>query len=83
MFMKPGFIEIDKHVFYGKVWPRIKDKVDAMVSNLANCKAGREDTLIIEWGYKEKTTGETTIVAVSHSRNELEKHWVIPTLSID
>ena len=82
--MKPGFTEIDRQIFYGKVWPRIKDKVDAMVSNLADRKAGKSDMLLVEWGYKDKENGEVIIVAVSHSKKaEYECHWVDPTLLVE
>jgi hypothetical protein len=82
--MKSGFSEINRQIFYGKVWPRIKDKVDAMVSNLADCKAGKADMLMVEWGYKDKETGDLIIVAVTHSKKaEFERHWVNPALLVE
>ena len=82
--MKPGFTEIDRQTFYRKIWPRIKDKVDAMVSNLADCKAAKTDLLMVEWGHKNKETGEVIIVAVSHSKKaEYERHWVDPALLVE
>lgn len=80
--MIAGFIKVDRHVFYTKIWPSISSKVDAVQSNLKQVKAGEEDTLLIHWGYKDSDTEETVVLAVSRNvKGNLDEHWVAPLLA--
>lgn len=77
--MMPGFVEVDCHTFYSKVWERIARDVDAVESNWAAAKKG-ERPILITWGYKNEETGEKVILAISHSDDEGDKHWVVESL---
>ncbi len=80
--MIPGFVKIDKHVFYGEVWPKISNQVDAVQSNLPKIKLREESVLIVLWGYKHPETGENVILATSSSSADTgDEHWVIPSLA--
>jgi hypothetical protein len=79
--MIAGFVKVDRHVFYTKVWPSISTKVDAVQSNLKQVKAGEENTLLIHWGYKVPDTEETVVLAVSQNiKGQLDEHWVEPSV---
>ena len=79
--MIAGFVKVDPHNFYSKVWPQINAKVDAIHSNLPKFKLGEEATLTIHWGYKVAGTGEVVILAASRSeRGKVDEHWVEPSL---
>lgn len=75
--MKPDFIQVTTSQFCD-VWTRIKNKVDAMESNLVEVKLGARP-LIIEWGYKDETTGEKVILAVSQGDDDGDQYWVAPS----
>jgi hypothetical protein len=72
--MTTGFVEIDRHAFYGDVWPRIKNYVDAVESNWEAARKG-ERPILIKWGYKDKA-GDKVIVAISKADSGGERHWV-------
>lgn len=79
--MIAGFVKVDRHVFYTKIWPSISNKVDAVQSNLKQVKAGGENTLLIHWGYKSSDTEEPIVLAVSQNvKGQLDEHWVAPSL---
>jgi len=77
--MIPGFVKVDKERFSAEVWSRIKNKVDAMESNWAAAKKG-DRPIIIKWGYKDESTGEKVILAITRANDEGDEHWVDPTL---
>lgn len=82
--MIAGFVKVDRHDFYTKIWPSISNKVDAVQSNLKQVKAGEANTLLIHWGYKVKVleTEETVVLAVSQNvKGQLDEHWVAPELA--
>jgi putative NIF3 family GTP cyclohydrolase 1 type 2 len=81
--MITGFVKVDRHNFYTKVWPSISTKVDAVQSNLKQVKAGEANTLLIHWGYKVKVleTEETVVLAVSQNvKGHLDEHWAAPSV---
>ncbi len=77
--MIPGFTKLDKRRFSAEVWPLIKNRVDAIHSNWADVKNGARP-LVIKWGYKDESSGEKIILAVSRSDDESDEHWVDPKL---
>lgn len=83
--MMPGFIEIDRHRFYGKIWPRIRPYADSMQSNwdeVHACKKAKVPApeLYIYWGYKDIQTEEKVIIAVTTANAGGERHWIAPHL---
>lgn len=80
--MIPGFIEVDRHTFYGKIWLRICNEIEAVESNWAAAKKG-ERPIVIKWGYKDENTGEKIVVAVTHTDDINERHWVDKSLLAD
>ena len=79
--MIPGFVKVDRHVFFGQIWDKIKAQVDAVQSNLKRVSAGEDTVLVVHWGYKIPDTEEKVILAVSRSGGGVpEEHWVEPSL---
>jgi hypothetical protein len=77
--MKSGFVQVQSHMFYADVWPHIKNKVEAVESNWTDAKKGVRP-IIIEWGYKDESTGSKVILAISRSDYTGDEHWVIEGL---
>lgn len=82
----PGFIEIDRHRFYGEIWPRIRQQAEAIESNWkavhTAINAGQQPPeLRIKWGYKIKETEEKVVLAITHAIPGRETHWIAPELN--
>ena len=78
--MMPGFVEMDGHAFYGEVWPRIRNDVEAVESNWEAARKG-ERPILIKWGRKDEETGEKVVVAVTMADEDGERHWVAENLA--
>jgi hypothetical protein len=76
--MIDGFVKVDKQAF-SEVWSRIKNKVDAVESNWAEGKKGVRP-IIIKWGYKDASSGEKIILAVTRADDDGDEHWVDETI---
>lgn len=85
--MLPGFIKIDRHRFYGEVWPRINKRVEAIESNwkeVHKCLKANQPApdLVIQWGYKDSETEQKKILACSCEKsNADEEHWIAPEIA--
>lgn len=81
--MIDGFVKMERHAFYVDIWPRIKNTVDAVQSNLDVFKRGDTDTLLIHWGYKDAVTGEPVVLAITENvRGSMDENWVAPHLLV-
>jgi hypothetical protein len=84
----PGFVGVDKHHFYSVVWPRIKDRCEAVESNLKFVRNklswAPQPALIVHWGMCDKETGECTVLAISRSSGKVpDEHWAAAHLLDD
>ncbi len=85
--MLPGFINLDRHRFYGEVWPRIIKRVDAIESNwkkVHKCLKANlpPPDLLIYWGYKDKETEKNVVLAISNAKPDAdEEHWIAPEIA--
>lgn len=85
--MRPGFIRIDRHRFYGEVWPRINKRVEAIESNwkeVHECLKANQPApdLLICWGYKDNDTEQKIALAYSCAKpNADEEHWIAPEIA--
>lgn len=84
--MISGFVKLDGPRFYREVWAQIKDRAEAIESNLKDIRDCKKSDipappLLIHWGCKDKTTGEITVLAISRSPgNSPDEHWAAPHL---
>jgi hypothetical protein len=67
-----GFSRIDRHRFYGEVWPRIRKAVEAIESNWKTFRQTGQP-LLIRWGDPE--TKETVAITWSHQGDE--RHYIL------
>lgn len=85
--MLPGFIKIDRHRFYGEVWPRISNRVEAIESNWKEvhaCLKAKHPApdLHICWGYKDQDSEQKVMLAYSLAKPGCdEEHWIAPELT--
>jgi len=81
-----NFTKLDNTVFFRKVWPKIKNKVEAIESNwneVRKCKKVGlpSPPIVIHWGYRDKATGNKTTLVISYSDGiNQDEHWVAPVL---
>jgi hypothetical protein len=84
--MLPGFIKIDRHRFYGNVWPRISKRAEAIKSNwkeVHECLKANlpPPDLLIYWGYKDNETEQKVVLAISCAKPDTdEAHWIAPDI---
>ncbi len=83
--MIPGFTLVDRRDFYGRHWPAIHSRVDALYSNwdrVAIClRYGIvPPPLVIEWGYKDDATDTDVILAISQATGVHEEHRIASTI---
>lgn len=84
--MLPGFIRIDRHRFYGEIWPRISKYVKAIESNwkeFQKCLKANQPApdLVIRWGYIDIDTEQKVILACSCAKlNDDEEYWIAPEI---
>lgn len=77
--MMHDFIQINHRTFYADIWPQIERQVDAIESNWEDAKKGIRP-LIIKWGYKDKSTQEKIILAITQADEAGEKYWADKSL---
>ena len=87
--MIQGFVKLDSTRFYRDIWPLIKADVDPIESNwkeVSTCKKAGipAPTLLIYWGYKDDSTGEKTVMAITRSEGTSpDEHWAAPHLMLE
>jgi len=84
--MKEGFTEVDNARFYGEFWPRLRNRAEAIESNLEHFKnplawAPQPHKLIIHWGYLVPVTKRPAVLAITVSGgHDPDRHWLAPEM---